>query len=80
MILIYLIYIKCTYILLLNIIIIVIYVYNFSPKLRRVLRNAIDVGEKIFKKSNIISELACHVANNLGVAYPELRNNLKQVK
>lgn len=60
--------------------IIVIYVYNFSPKLRRVLRNAIDVGEKVFRKPSIISELACHVADNLGIAYPELRTNLKQVK
>lgn len=51
----------------------------FSPKLRRVLRNAIDVGEEIFKKSGMVAELACDVADNLGVAYPELHSNLKQV-
>jgi len=39
-----------------------------------------DVGEKIFRKSSIISELACNVADNLGVTYPELHTNLKQVK
>ncbi|XP_077269962.1 alanine--tRNA ligase, mitochondrial [Temnothorax americanus] len=50
------------------------------PKLRRVLRNAIDVGEKVFKKPGIISELACNVADNLGVAYPELHTNLKQIQ
>ncbi|XP_011878135.1 PREDICTED: alanine--tRNA ligase, mitochondrial [Vollenhovia emeryi] len=50
------------------------------PKLRRVLRNAIGVGEKVFRKSGIISELACDVADNLGVTYPELHTNLKQVQ
>lgn len=53
--------------------------YNFSPKLRKVLRNAIDIGEKVFRKPGIISELAYHVADNLGVVYPELHTNLKQV-
>lgn len=64
----------------LNIVYHIIYVYNFSPKLRKVLRNAIDVGEKVFKKPSIVSELVCNVADNLGVAYPELHTNLKQVK
>lgn len=50
------------------------------PKLRKVLRNAIDVGEKVFKKPSIVSELVCNVADNLGVAYPELHTNLKQVQ
>lgn len=48
-------------------------------KLRRILRNAINVGEKIFKKSGIVTELAYTVADNLNAAYPELHNNLKQV-
>ncbi|XP_072755160.1 alanine--tRNA ligase, mitochondrial [Anoplolepis gracilipes] len=51
-----------------------------NHKLRRILRNAIDVGEKIFKKPGIVAELACTVADNLGAAYPELQNNLKQVQ
>lgn len=55
-------------------------VYNFSPKLRKVLRNAINIGEKVFRKPGIISELVYNVADNLGVAYPELHTNLKQVK
>ncbi|XP_018307520.1 alanine--tRNA ligase, mitochondrial [Mycetomoellerius zeteki] len=50
------------------------------PKLRKVLRHAIDIGEKIFRKSGIVSELACNVADNLGVTYPELHTNLKQVQ
>lgn len=51
----------------------------FSPKLRRVLRSAIDIGEKIFKKTGLVAKLACNVADNLGEAYPELHSNLKQV-
>lgn len=54
--------------------------YNFSPKLRRVLQNAIHIGEKVFKEPGIISKLACNVADNLGGTYPELYINLKQVK
>lgn len=50
-----------------------------SKKLRRILRNAINMGEKIFKKSGIVTELAYTVADNLDAAYPELHNNLKQV-
>ncbi|KAL0130415.1 hypothetical protein PUN28_002237 [Cardiocondyla obscurior] len=50
------------------------------PKLRRVLRNAIDTGEKIFKKTGIVSELVYNVADNLGVVYPELHTKLKQVQ
>lgn len=50
-----------------------------SPKLRRILRSAIDVGEKIFKKTGIVAKLTCDVTDNLGEAYPELRYNLKQV-
>lgn len=50
------------------------------PKLRRVLRNAIDIGEKVFRKPGIVSELVCNVADNLGTAYPELHTNLKQVR
>ncbi|KYN36791.1 Alanyl-tRNA synthetase, mitochondrial [Trachymyrmex septentrionalis] len=50
------------------------------PKLRKILRHAMDVGEKIFRKSGIVSELACNVADNLGVTYPELHTNLKQVQ
>lgn len=49
-------------------------------KLRKILRNAIDVGEKIFKKPGIVTELACTVVDNLGAAYPELHTNLKQVQ
>ncbi|XP_014470633.1 PREDICTED: alanine--tRNA ligase, mitochondrial isoform X2 [Dinoponera quadriceps] len=49
------------------------------PKLRRVLRNAIDIGEKIFRKTDILAELVRHVADNLGEAHEELHNNLKQV-
>ncbi|GAB1868191.1 alanine--tRNA ligase [Camponotus japonicus] len=49
-------------------------------KLRRILRNAINMGEKIFKKSGIVTELAYTVADNLDAAYPELHNNLKQVQ
>nr|XP_012216572.1 PREDICTED: alanine--tRNA ligase, mitochondrial [Linepithema humile] len=50
------------------------------PKLRRVLRSAIDIGEKIFRKSGIVAKLTCNVTDNLGEAYPELYNNLKQVQ
>lgn len=65
-----------------------IYKYNIKKgilwfirqKLRRILRNAIDVGEKIFKKPGIVTELAWTVADNLSAVYPELHNNLKQVK
>ncbi|XP_070166786.1 alanine--tRNA ligase, mitochondrial [Polyergus mexicanus] len=51
-----------------------------QQKLRRILRNAIDVGEKIFKKPGIVTELACTVADNLSAVYPELHNNLKRVQ
>ncbi|XP_036145275.1 alanine--tRNA ligase, mitochondrial isoform X2 [Monomorium pharaonis] len=50
------------------------------PKLRKVLRKAIDVGEKVFRKRGIVSELAYSVIDNLGIAYPELHTNLKQVQ
>ncbi|XP_011051624.1 PREDICTED: alanine--tRNA ligase, mitochondrial [Acromyrmex echinatior] len=50
------------------------------PKLRKILRHAMDIGEKTFRKSGIVSELACNVADNLGVTYPELHTNLKQVQ
>ncbi|EFN88295.1 Alanyl-tRNA synthetase, cytoplasmic [Harpegnathos saltator] len=50
------------------------------PKLRKVLRNAIDTGEKIFRKTDILAQLVCDVADNLGEVYTELHNNLKQVK
>lgn len=53
--------------------------FLFRPKLRRVLRNAIEVGERIFRKTGIVGELAYSVADNLGIAYPELHRNLKQV-
>jgi len=66
----------CVCMLLLN----TVYVYNFSPKLRKVLRNAIEIGEKVFRKPGIVSELAYSVADNLSVAYSELHTNLKQVK
>lgn len=37
------------------------------------------MGEKIFKKSGMVTELAYTVADSLDAAYPELHNNLKQV-
>lgn len=49
-------------------------------KLRRILRTAIEIEEKIFRKPGIITELTGCVADNLGVIYPELHKNLKQVK
>jgi len=54
-------------------------VFFYSPKLRRVLRSAIDIGEKIFRKTDIVAKLTYNVADNLGEAYPELHSNLKQV-
>lgn len=50
-----------------------------SPKLRRVLRNAIEIGETVFRKNGIVADLACNVADSLGTVYPELQSNLKQV-
>ncbi|XP_011639548.1 alanine--tRNA ligase, mitochondrial [Pogonomyrmex barbatus] len=50
------------------------------PKLRKILRHAIDVGEKVFNRSGIISKLTCNVADNLSIVYPELHSNLKQVQ
>jgi len=52
----------------------------FRPKLRKILRNAINIEEKIFRKTGIIAELTGHVVDNLGIVYPELYSNLKQVK
>lgn len=51
----------------------------FSTKLRRILRNAIDIGERIFKKTDILTKLVCDVADSLGETYTELYSNLKQV-
>ncbi|XP_053987093.1 alanine--tRNA ligase, mitochondrial isoform X1 [Hylaeus volcanicus] len=51
-----------------------------NNKLRRIIRKAIDIGEKTFKKQGILSELSYVVADNLGDVYPELQNNLKKVQ
>ncbi|XP_032679320.1 alanine--tRNA ligase, mitochondrial isoform X2 [Odontomachus brunneus] len=50
------------------------------PKLRRVLRNAIDIGERIFRKTDMLAKLVYNVADNLGETYTELHSNLKQVE
>lgn len=52
----------------------------FSYKLRRVLRKAMTVGERVFRRSGILQELTYHVAETLGDVYPEIRKNLKQVR
>ena len=49
-------------------------------KLRKIIRKAIDVGERVFKMQGILSELSCAVADNLGSVYPELHENLKKVQ
>lgn len=49
-------------------------------KLRKMIRKSIDVGEKVFKKEGILSELTYVVVENLGDTYPELQKNLKQVQ
>ncbi|KAG7202205.1 hypothetical protein KM043_015879 [Ampulex compressa] len=51
-----------------------------NNKLRRVIRKAIDVGEKVFNKSGILFELSFTVMDILGDTYPELQTNLKQVQ
>ncbi|EZA47311.1 Alanyl-tRNA synthetase, mitochondrial [Ooceraea biroi] len=51
-----------------------------QPKLRRILRNAMNIEEKIFRKTGIVAELTGRVADSLGVVYPELHSNLKQVQ
>ncbi|XP_029041186.1 alanine--tRNA ligase, mitochondrial [Osmia bicornis bicornis] len=51
-----------------------------SNKLRKIIRKAIDVGEKVFKKQGILHELSYAVAENLGDVYPELQDNLKTVQ
>ncbi|XP_076161952.1 alanine--tRNA ligase, mitochondrial isoform X2 [Ptiloglossa arizonensis] len=49
-------------------------------KLRRIIRKAIAVSEKTFKKEGMLLELSNAVADNLGDVYPELQNNLKKVQ
>ncbi|KAK9309871.1 hypothetical protein QLX08_000669 [Tetragonisca angustula] len=49
-------------------------------KLRKMIRKSIDVGEKVFKKEGILSELTYIVVENLGDTYPELQKNLKKVQ
>ncbi|KOX74438.1 Alanine--tRNA ligase, mitochondrial [Melipona quadrifasciata] len=49
-------------------------------KLRKMIRKSIDVGEKVFKKEGILSELTYVVVENLGDTYPELQKNLKKVQ
>ncbi|XP_031846952.1 alanine--tRNA ligase, mitochondrial isoform X3 [Nomia melanderi] len=51
-----------------------------NKKLRKIIRKAIDIGEKVFKKEKILSELSYTVAENLGDVYPELQTNLKKVQ
>ncbi|KZC13771.1 Alanine--tRNA ligase, mitochondrial [Dufourea novaeangliae] len=51
-----------------------------NNKLRKIIRKAIDVGERVFKKENILLELSYAVADNLGDVYPELQTNLKKVQ
>nr|XP_012137630.1 PREDICTED: alanine--tRNA ligase, mitochondrial isoform X1 [Megachile rotundata] len=51
-----------------------------SNKLRKIIRKVVDIGEKTFKKRDILPELAYAVAENLGDVYPELQNNLKTVQ
>lgn len=53
---------------------------TFSQKLRRVLRKALDVSEKTFRKTDLLNELSFRVAEMLGETYPELHRNLKQVR
>ncbi|XP_033228068.1 alanine--tRNA ligase, mitochondrial [Belonocnema kinseyi] len=51
-----------------------------NQKLRRVLRRALDVSEKTFRKTDLVNELSFRVAEMLGETYPELHRNLKQVQ
>ncbi|XP_015593600.1 alanine--tRNA ligase, mitochondrial [Cephus cinctus] len=51
-----------------------------NHKLRRILRKAIDVSNKTFKKNGLLRELTFHVANGLGDTYPELQKNLLKVQ
>lgn len=51
-----------------------------NHKLRKVLRKALDVGEKVFRQSGLLNELCFRVADSLGDVYPELQKNLKQVQ
>ncbi|XP_046617355.1 alanine--tRNA ligase, mitochondrial isoform X1 [Neodiprion virginianus] len=51
-----------------------------NHKLRKVLRKAVDVGEKVFQQSGLLHELSFRVADNLGNVYPEIQKNLKQVQ
>ncbi|XP_043276109.1 alanine--tRNA ligase, mitochondrial isoform X2 [Venturia canescens] len=53
---------------------------EYNPKLRKVLRKAITVGEDIFHRSDILCELTHHVAENLGDVYPEISKNLPQIQ
>ncbi|KAK2585147.1 hypothetical protein KPH14_008653 [Odynerus spinipes] len=51
-----------------------------NQKLRRTLRKGIDVGENVFKKKGLLSELSYTVVDILGDAYPELQDNIKKVR
>lgn len=57
----------------------IIYNCDFSNKLKKIIRKSIDVGEKVFKKERILSELSYIVVETLGNIYPELQNNIKKV-
>lgn len=52
---------------------------NYSHKLRRILRKALDVSENIFKTKKLLSELTNYVALSLGDIYPEINKNLSKV-
>ncbi|XP_076243209.1 alanine--tRNA ligase, mitochondrial isoform X2 [Calliopsis andreniformis] len=51
-----------------------------SNKLRKIIRKVIDVGERVFRKEGLLTELSYTVADNLGDVYPELQKNLKKVQ
>ncbi|KAJ8673583.1 hypothetical protein QAD02_004845 [Eretmocerus hayati] len=51
-----------------------------NHKLRRILRKAIDVGEEIFKKNKLLSELTNHVAEIYADTYPEVQKNLSKIQ
>ncbi|XP_012266707.2 alanine--tRNA ligase, mitochondrial [Athalia rosae] len=53
---------------------------DHNHKLRKVLRKALDVGEKVFRQNGLLNELSFHVADSLTDVYPELGKNLKQVQ
>lgn len=48
-------------------------------KLRRVLRRAVTIASDTFKSDDLLQELSYHVAESLGDAYPEIKNNMPQV-